>query len=68
MSDGVKRRMVGYEAFMCLVMGFCGHKTKLDQPTEEIDRQKLGTFPARCNHQRDVMCRARSETKLWRRS
>ena len=34
--DGVKRRMIGYEAFICLVMGFCGHKVKVDESTEEV--------------------------------
>jgi hypothetical protein len=34
--DGVKRKMIGYEAFMCLVMGFCGQNVKVDESAEEV--------------------------------
>ena len=34
--DGVKRKMIGYEAFMWLVMGFCGQNIKVDESAEEV--------------------------------
>ena len=32
----MRRKLIGYEAFMCLVMGFCGHNIKLEKSTEEV--------------------------------